>query len=172
MNNPGHTGFCIKLLLLTAILVSNASCVMIPYDVTEYLEPPIQQGQLKNFKPGTISRARLIAWFGPPDAIARQGAIIKVSPRQFRKKGSDSIDSQRFFALFPEHKPVARQYIIYYYETSEAYGTGAVLATISGAGSGPITSIKMKSSRLWILIDTRTDYAVDYVFKETLEPGK
>lgn len=170
MNKTHHTPYISKLLLLIPVLALSASCVFIPYDITEPLETPIEERPMKDFKPGKFKRSDIIEWFGPPDAIARPGTTIKVPSTEFRKMGSSDVDSQTFFELFPDHQPITRQHIIYYYETSAAHGVGAIVGVIGGGGgSGPVTPVRLRINKLWILIDTASGYAIDYKFSTTRE---
>lgn len=164
----------VKYLFITLILIFLSGCV-IPFPIKADLETPIDKEELENIERGKTTRLEIIEWLGPPDAIARTGTTIKVPPLGPRKEGSLNVNSQDFLDLFSEKHTITPKHIVYYYETSTFHATGLVAAIPTMPIGMPVTGedivfLRLRVSRLWILVDTETGHVVDYLFRE--ERGK
>ncbi len=150
-----------------------SGCCAFPYPIEEELEAPIKKKELENIERGKTTRLEVLEWLGPPDAIARTGTTMKVSPLGPRKEGSLDVNSQDFLDLFSAEHAITKKHIVYYYETSAFHAIGAFMAVVApsggGSSSGPITPLRLIVSRLWILIDTETGHVVDYIFRRERE---
>ena len=160
----------VKYLFFAFILISLSGCCAIPYPIKEDLETAIDKEELENIERGKTTSLEVIEWLGPPDAIARAGTTMKVPPLGPRKEGSLDVKYKDFLDLFSEKHTLTKKHIVYYYETSAFHAVGAVMVSIYGGGSGPISPLRLMVSRLWILVDTETGHVVDYIFRE--ERGK
>lgn len=120
---------------------------------------PFQEKQIKQIAPGTTTKQQLLDWFGPPAAVARKGAVLKLPGSDSGKMDYQDVRADTFFELFSSKHALTDHHIVYYYLFTEVKSTQAVVVF-----AGKVDN-QLKTDRLWILIDDDTGSVVDYIFR-------
>lgn len=155
----------IKTLLLSAALfaVGTTGCAVLSGKYVT--EEPFRGEQVKQIRNYYTAKADILGWFGPPVAIARQGAVLKVPPPGPVKRGSREVPAEQFFKLFAENRVLTGDHIVYYYQDSSLHWADIVFLY----GVFPTTP-SMGVTKLWVLINEKTGIVEDAVLgKEETE---
>jgi hypothetical protein len=120
------------------------------------IEESFTDEQVKQIRNNQTTKAEILAWFGPPLAVARQGESLKVPPPGPGKRGSHDVPAEQFFALFAQKHELTKDQIVYYYHDSSLRWAEIVILN----GDFP-TIPSMRVKKLWVLINEKTGIAED-----------
>ncbi len=148
------------LLLVLALSAGPAGCGMLME--RHRADEPLELKQTAAIRTGLTTKKDVLAWFGPPLAVARKGATIVIPPPRSTRDGWQEVSSDTFFELFPPRAAALDDPVIYYYDSYRERGMGF---QIFFNALGGIT-IRSQVNRLWVLIDNKTGVVADYVFRE------
>lgn len=123
-------------------------------------DEPFTEAQIRKITPGTTTKQDLLDWFGPPVAVARKGAVMKIPVPGLRKEGSHDVQADTFFELFSSKHALTEQHIIYYYYYAEIKGTEVMVFLAGTAYQREVVD------KLWLLVDDRTGVVADYIFRK------
>jgi hypothetical protein len=120
----------------------------------------ITEEMVKKIQPGKTVKQDILEWFGPPIAVARKGAWVKIPRLGTDRTGWDEIQSDSFLELFSSKHALTENHIIYYYHYGEDKATaGMFIFYAHGEG-------KLWISKLWVLIDETAGIVTDYLFRK------
>ncbi len=119
-------------------------------------EEPFTGERVKQIRNYYTTKADILGWFGPPVAIARQGAMLKVPPPGPVKRGSREVPAEQFFKLFAENHELSVDHIVYFYQDSSLHWEEIVILN----GAFPTTP-SMRVTKLWVLINEKTGIVED-----------
>lgn len=133
--------------------------------VTNFAEEPFTDGQVKAIRRGVTTKQEILAWFGPPLAIARPGTVIKVPRPAFSQRGagSDDVPSDELFRLFgPVPGPDADMVVYYYHDIIEKHDVGGPRGCIPVSFDLLSGRSSVSAKKLWVLIDQRAGRVADH----------
>lgn len=147
-----------KALLLSAAIALLASvqtgCAIISGQ--HVIEQPFTEKQVKQIRSDRTTKADILAWFGPPVALARHSGAMKVPPPGPGKRGSNDLAPELYLGLFAQKHRLTSDHIVYYYQDSSLHWSEVVFLV------GPfITEPSMEVRKLWVLINERTGNVED-----------
>jgi len=148
----------VVILIFLSISVWTSGCFLVSgkYKMGE----TITEEMMKKIQPGKTVKQDILEWFGPPIAIARKGAWVKIPRLGTDRIGWDEIQSDSFFELFSSKHTLTQSHMIYYYHCGEDKATaGMFIFYAHGEG-------KLWISKLWVLIDETTGIVTDYLFRK------
>ncbi len=150
----------VKTLLLGALtaffaIVTTGCAVFSGKYVTE---EPFSGEKVKQIRNYYTTKADILGRFGPPVAIARQGAVLQVPPPGPVKHGSREVTAEQFFKRFTENRVLTGDYIVYYYQDSSLHWADILFLY----GVFPTTP-SMRVTKLWVLINEKTGIVEDAV---------
>jgi hypothetical protein len=125
-------------------------------------DEPISREHVGNIVRGATGRREILAWFGPPTAVARRGTTMVYPPPGPVRQGWREVRSDTFFELFSPERRWRGTEIVYYYDASRVEANGFVLIPLIGGGYYQKTILV---ERLWLLIDESTGIVEDYAFR-------
>jgi hypothetical protein len=148
----------VKTLLLSAALfaVGTTGCAVLSGKYVT--EEPFRGEQVKQIRNYYTTKADILGWFGPPVAIARQGAVLKVPPPGPVKRGSREVPAEEFFKRFAENRVLTGDHIVYYYQDSSLHWADILFLY----GVFPTTP-SMRVTKFWVLINEKTGIVEDAV---------
>ncbi len=149
--------FAAALVLLFAAGLSACAVISGKY----VIEEPFTEEQVKQIRNNQTTRADILAWFGPPVSMARQGTVMKVAPPGFGKRGSRDQPSEEFFGLFGKKHELTKDHIVYYYQGSSLHWAEIVIYNADIP-----TTPGMRVRKLWVLINEKTGIVEDSLLRQ------
>ncbi len=153
----------LALLLVLALAAGLAGCGMLME--RHRADEPLERTRAADIRTGLTTKKEVLAWFGPPLAVARKGTIMIIPPPRSTRDGWQEVSSDTFFELFSSRHAAMEDPIVYYYDSYRERGMGFQLFFNALGG----ITIRSQVDRLWVLIDNRTGVVADYVFRDGKE---
>lgn len=126
------------------------------------MDEPLKIEQIEGIRRGESTKEIILASFGPPTAIARQGKKMAFPPPGDSKREGGAVESRVFFELFSPERTLEADHIVYYYDSVRLKAGGFLFIPIIGVG---FHSKRVMVDRLWLLVDDTTGILEDYVFR-------
>ncbi len=149
---PKGTVSLIRCLIVSVAVLGSAGCVSI------HTEQSFPVEQIRSIRPGVTTKQEVLAWFGPPTAMAEKGERILLP-----SAGNENEElRERAFADILEYFPTRHlegSLIVYCYQYWKS-DIPLVPAPIADVAEGAVTVY-----RLWILIDEDRGVAIDSVVR-------
>ncbi len=123
---------------------------------------PLPEKQVKQIVPGMTTKQQILDWFGPPLAVARKGAIMKIPSLGPKKTEYQDVQADSFLELFSSKYALTERHIVYYYPATDIKSSETLFVFLDTIDH------KVVTDRLWILIDDGTGIVVDYVYRKAL----
>ncbi len=120
------------------------------------VEEPFTDKQVARIRNYYTTKAEILAWFGPPAAIARRGAVLTVPPAGPGKRGSREVPPEEFLAPFAAKHELTADHVVYYYHDSSVHRADIVFLF----GVFPTTP-EMRVRKLWVLINGKNGIVED-----------
>lgn len=144
-----HTGrkspaLVVSLLALAACF---SGCAVVGERYT--LEEQFTRKQVQAIRDGETTRKDVLDLFGPPLAVARPGAVVKIPRPGLVTNGSRDVPAESVFSRFPEAAGRAGL-AVYYYR-----GSALVWADLFIYNAGVPTTPTLEVTDLWVLIDEK-----------------
>ena len=116
-------------------------------------ENSFTKADIKKIEPGRTTREEILNWLGPPLAIAKKGEEDKIVPLE-------NVRAATFLELFATKHILTEYDVIYYYRNVETTGSAVLVIAVASETS------KKATTKLWVLIDSRSGIVEDYVTSE------
>ncbi len=131
---------------------------------TYVAEEPFTDDQVKAIRHGVTTKQDILAWFGPPLAIARPGSVVKVPRPVIHQAGSDDVPSDDLFRRFVPGTAFDADTVVYYYHclTAKQLVEFPIPMSFELSAASPYGEYAVSAKMLWILIDQRTGIVVDH----------
>ncbi len=138
-----------------------AGCCLIG---SEYqLDETIGRQRVEKIRPGETSVNEVLAWLGPPSAIARSNRPLIIPSLSAGKEGALELQPGIFYELFAAKRKIRSEDAVYYYDASRLDESGwlFVLILMNGASQ----SDRIHAERLWLLVDEKAGMVEAYVYR-------
>jgi hypothetical protein len=160
----------IAALCTLTVWLEGCGCVIVGRGVV--IDEPFTEKEVQMIRHDETSKKDILDWFGPPVAVARAGAVMKVPHWSKVESASKEVPADDFFERFPASSEKAQKPLVYYYETAQLNWTEYYVYVYNGGGPlyiPPLADRTLTVMKLWILLDETSGKVIDHQLEKTKE---